>query len=189
MGGSCMVFSQSKNAYYLLWPNATVNSIRPMLEKNDDDKLNAHLVGKKYPSASTASTVDRTPERQLSTEATVSLKLPGMDFRLLGPPDASVAVAPQVVAVVNRIPMAAAAKMEIEDFHMDHHVFDPDRPQLRASLLKKLQMPDTSNIEMLDDNSGYFNDGVWFVSDPSSTSLALKLVPHQSRRVDRKTDM
>jgi hypothetical protein len=86
------------------------------------------------------------------------------------------------------VPMADTTWMTVEELRMDGDIFDPCRPQLRSLLLERLQVPQSSVIEALQDNPGSFNDGVWIVVDSNSTGLVLKLVPHIRQHHARATD-
>jgi hypothetical protein len=78
--------------------------------------------------------------------------------------------------------------MTVEELKMNSDVFDPSCPKLKAKLLEKLGMPETSHIEKLEGDRGAFNEGVWMVSDANAPVVVLKLVPHQRVRRDRCTD-
>jgi hypothetical protein len=84
--------------------------------------------------------------------------------------------------------MADATTMTVEEFSLDQSDFDPSRPQLKTKLLEKLGLENAVLDKLDSDNSGCFNDGIWIVSDATTTGLVLKLVPHHhsGREADRE---
>jgi hypothetical protein len=94
---------------------------------------------------------------------------------------------PTAQVASKKIPFADANSMTIEEFSLDQSDFDPSRAQLKAKLLKRLGLENAVFDKLDSDNSGCFNDGIWVVSDATTTGLVLKLVPHKGKgKTDRE---
>mmetsp|Transcript_43724 Transcript_43724/g.79801 ORF Transcript_43724/g.79801 Transcript_43724/m.79801 type:complete len:949 (+) Transcript_43724:85-2931(+) len=84
----------------------------------------------------------------------------------------------QVAAPVQGGMPSRPAQLEVDDLQMGAAAFDPKTPQLHAQLTAKLRVSKNSSIEELKGFKGGLNQGVWILTDPSSSvpDHVLKLV-------------
>jgi len=86
------------------------------------------------------------------------------------------------------VPLADITTMTVEELKIDSEEFDPFRPLQRSAILDRLDMPQNATIEVLEDNPGSFNAGVWIIQDINTTGLVMKLVPHLRQKPSRASD-
>jgi len=92
---------------------------------------------------------------------------------------------------LSSIALSGDTEMTIEDLTMEGNVFDPFNPQMKSKLLRGLGFPEEGAIieSMEEANAGAFNEGVWTVSNNTTTQrLVLKLVAETRHRYDCPTD-
>jgi endonuclease YncB( thermonuclease family) len=167
----CFVFSRSRNGFYMLWPSwKTKEEVDEFVKRYCSSPVSAE-VEECYVNQSDVEVISD-PCEKIEKERETFTEDDDADT---------------LAVVTKEIPMAEVRTMTIEELSLDQSDFDPNRAQLKAKLLKELGLTcaDIDKVEAA--NAGSFNDGLWTVSDPTTTGFVLKLVPH-SRGEGGKTD-